>query len=130
MKYIKIKETCLYVHDLEKAKTFYHEVLELPLINYAPGKHLFLRAGHSVLLLFNPEDSKSKTSPPAHFGGGKQHFAFEVSAENYANAKAEIISKGISLLDEVTWKSGKRSFYFNDPEGNVLEIVPDNGIWD
>jgi catechol 2,3-dioxygenase-like lactoylglutathione lyase family enzyme len=130
MRYSKIKETCLYVHDLEKAKAFYHEVLELPLISYLPGKHLFLRAGSSVLLLFNPDDSKLKTSPPAHFGGGKQHFAFEVSKENYPAAKAEILSKGIALVDEITWKSGERSFYFNDPEGNVLEIVPDAGIWD
>jgi catechol 2,3-dioxygenase-like lactoylglutathione lyase family enzyme len=130
MNYLRIKETCLYVHDLEKAWSFYHEVLGLPLISYLPGKHLFLRAGSSVLLLFNPEDSKLKTSPPAHFGGGKQHFAFEVSEENYAHAKAEIVSKGISLLEEVTWKSGKKSFYFNDPEGNVLEILPDAGIWD
>ncbi|MBT1701070.1 VOC family protein [Fulvivirgaceae bacterium PWU4] len=130
MRYTKIKETCLYVHDLEKAKVFYHEVLELPLISYVPGKHLFLRAGSSVLLLFNPEDSKLKNSPPAHFGGGKQHFAFEVSKEDYAAAKAEIISKGVALIDEVTWKGGETSFYFNDPEGNVLEIVPDAGIWD
>jgi catechol 2,3-dioxygenase-like lactoylglutathione lyase family enzyme len=130
MKFTKIKETCLYVRDLEKARNFYHEILELPVINYVPGKHLFLRAGHSVLLLFNPEDSRLKTSPPAHFGGGKQHFAFEVSEENYAAARTEIVSRGISLLEEVTWKSGKKSFYFNDPEGNVLEIVPDTGIWD
>jgi len=130
MNFLKIKETCLYVKDLEKSKEFYHETLCLPIINYAEGKHLFLKAGASVLLLFNPEDSRQKKSPPAHYGGGKQHFAFEVSDNNYLDAKAEIISKGISIVEEVTWKSGKKSFYFNDPEGNVLEIVPEFGIWE
>jgi catechol 2,3-dioxygenase-like lactoylglutathione lyase family enzyme len=130
MKYLKIKETCLYIHDLEKAKSFYHELLELPVISYLPEKHLFLRVGESVLLLFNPEDSKQKTSPPGHFGGGKQHFAFEISGKAYADAKAEIKVKGIEIIDEITWGSGKKSFYFNDPEGNILEILPENGIWD
>lgn len=130
MNIIKIKETCLYVHDLEQAKNFYHNILGLPIIHYQENKHLFLRAGSSVLLLFNPEDSKLKTSPPPHYGGGHQHFAFEVNDEDYAKTKAELTKKGIEVIDEVTWQTGKKSFYFRDPEGNVLEIVPFSGIWD
>jgi len=130
MEFLKIKETCLYIHDLEKAKNFYHDQLGLPVISYLAGKHLFLRVGQSVLLLFNPEDSKQKLSPPAHFGGGKQHFAFETEAKRYADSKREILAKGIEIIDEITWESGKKSFYFNDPEGNVLEILPGEGIWD
>jgi catechol 2,3-dioxygenase-like lactoylglutathione lyase family enzyme len=126
----KIKETCLYVNNLVEAKRFYHEILELPLISYIPGKHLFLRVGESVLLLFNPEDSKLKLSPPAHFGGGEQHFAFEINDEEYETAKQEIKSKGIKIIDEVLWQSGKKSFYFKDPAGNVLEIIPASGMWD
>jgi catechol 2,3-dioxygenase-like lactoylglutathione lyase family enzyme len=129
MNFLKIKETCLYVHDLERAKFFYNETLELPLISYVPGKHIFFKAGSSVLLCFNPDDSKLKQSPPAHFGGGKQHFAFEVSDQLYEEAKRWIRNKGITITDEVTWQSGIKSFYFEDPEGNVLEIVPATGIW-
>ena len=128
MNFIKIKETCLYVHDLERIRKFYHEILELPIINYDPGKHIFFRLGSSVLLCFNPDDSKTKVTPPAHFGGGKQHVAFEV--DNYIKAKEEIRSKGIKVIDEVTWKRGVESFYFEDPEGNILEILPDKGVWD
>lgn len=125
----KIKETCLYFHDLEKAKQFYHEMLDFPVIHYEREKHIFFRSGSSVLLCFNPEDSKKKTSPPAHFGEGKQHLAFEVSVDEYFNSKKEISAKGIRITDEVVWPSGKESFYFEDPEGNILEIVPE-GIWD
>ena len=130
MDILNIKETCLYMQDLEKAKAFYHGQLGLPVIRYQEGKHLFLRAGRSVLLLFNPEDSKHKTSPPAHYGGGVQHFAFEVHEKSYEVSKREISEKGIRIIDEVTWPGGKQSFYFNDPAGNVLEILPDGGIWD
>jgi catechol 2,3-dioxygenase-like lactoylglutathione lyase family enzyme len=130
MNITKIKETCLYVHDLEQAKAFYHGLLELPVISYVEKKHLFFRAGSSVLLCFNPEDSKTKTSTPPHYGGGKQHFAFEVPAAAYGQTKKWIRDKGIRIIEEVVWKSGKESFYFEDPEKNVLEIVPDEGIWD
>jgi catechol-2,3-dioxygenase len=68
MKFLKIKETCLYVIDLEQAMKFYSGLLSLKIINYQPGKHLFFEVGKSVLLLFNPEDSKTKVSPPAHLG--------------------------------------------------------------
>jgi catechol-2,3-dioxygenase len=130
LNFIKIKETCLYVHDLNRTKQFYHETLELPIIHDEPGKHIFFRLGSSVLLCFNPEDSKTKVTPPAHFGGGKQHVAFEVSKADYASVKEEIKSRNIIITDEVIWKSGEESFYFEDPEGNVLEIIPDKGIWD
>ena len=129
MNFIKIKETCLYVHDLEKARKFYHEILELPLISYLEGKHIFFKAGSSVLLCFNPEDSRNKKSPPGHYGGGKQHFAFEVSQPDYQLAKEWIQQKRIQITDVVIWKDGIESFYFEDPEGNVLEIVPAKGIW-
>ena len=130
MEFLKIKETCLYVQDLESARKFYHDVLCLPVINYVNEKHLFLRAGSSVLLLFNPEDSREKKSPPPHYGGGKQHFAFEVASMHYEETKSEMKRKGVTIIDEITWKSGKKSFYFNDPEGNVLEVLPEGGIWD
>jgi catechol 2,3-dioxygenase-like lactoylglutathione lyase family enzyme len=128
--FLRIKETCLYIHDLEGARKFYHELLGLDVIGYLPLKHIFFRAGDSVLLCFNPDDSRSKTSPPAHYGGGKQHFAFEVPAADYEKQKEWILSLGIKITDEIRWKSGLSSFYFEDHEGNVLEIIPENGIWD
>jgi catechol 2,3-dioxygenase-like lactoylglutathione lyase family enzyme len=130
VEFLQIKETCIYVKDLENARRFYKEQLGLAEIGYLEGKHLFLRAGSSVLLLFNPDDSKNKKSPPAHFGGGKQHFAFEVKAAHYDSAKSQIREKGIKIIDEVTWPAGSKSFYFNDPEGNVLEVLPEKGVWD
>jgi catechol-2,3-dioxygenase len=125
----QIKETCIYFRDLEKAKAFYHAALELPIISHVKDKHIFFRAGNSVLLVFNPEDSRLKKSPPAHFAEGKCHFAFEVTREEYEKHKQEIASKGIIIVDKVIWETGQESFYFEDPEGNVLEIVPE-GIWD
>ena len=129
MKFKQIKETCLYFRDLEKAKHFYHELLDLPVISYSKDKHIFFRAGNSVLLCFNPDDSKLKKSPPGHYGEGKYHFALEVTKEEYEVQKMEFQNKGLSIIDKVVWETGQESFYFEDPEGNVVEIIPE-GIWD
>jgi catechol-2,3-dioxygenase len=129
MNFTKIKETCIYSTDLNSIKKFYHELLGLPIIADVEGKHIFFRAGCSVLLCFNPEDSCLKKSPPAHFSAGKYHFAFEVAPHEYERHKKEIIQKGITITDTLVWKNGQESFYFNDPSGNVVEIVPE-GIWD
>lgn len=130
LKFKQIKETCVYVRDLGSIYNFYCQTLELEEIIYLEGKHLFLRAGNSVLLFFNPDESSIKKSPPPHYGGGKQHFAFEVDDDDYERTKRLIHEKGIQITEEVTWKSGKKSFYFEDPAGNVLEVVPAQGIWD
>jgi catechol 2,3-dioxygenase-like lactoylglutathione lyase family enzyme len=129
MNFNQIKETCIYFHDLEQAKDFYHGKLGLPIIAYLESKHIFFRAGNSVLLCFNPDDSTYKKSPPAHYAVGKYHFAFEVSKEEYENHKKEISDSGIAITQQLKWQNGQESFYFEDPIGNVLEIVP-AGIWD
>jgi catechol 2,3-dioxygenase-like lactoylglutathione lyase family enzyme len=106
----QIKETCFYSSDLEAARAFYHDRLGLEVISYIKGKHIFFRAGTSVLLCFNPQDSKEKKSPPPHYSHGRYHFAFEVAAEEYEQHKAEIIAKGIPIVDTVVWESGLESF--------------------
>jgi len=129
MKFKQIKETCIYSRDLIAAREFYHDLLGLPIISEQAGKHIFFRAGSSVLLCFNPDDSRLKQSPPAHFAEGKYHFAFEVNSEEYEEHKTEIQKRGITIIEIVVWKNGQESFYFDDPIGNVVEIVPE-GIWD
>ena len=125
----QVKETCLYVKNLKKAVSFYNKILEFPIYSYLPGKHAFFKVGPSMLLCFNPDVSKNKKSPPGHFAIGKQHIAFEVDALNYELIKSKFKQKEIEIIDEMTWGNGMNSFYFEDPSGNVLEIVP-KGIWD
>jgi catechol 2,3-dioxygenase-like lactoylglutathione lyase family enzyme len=85
--------------------------------------------GKSVLLCFNPQDSKFKSSPPGHYAEGNQHLAFEVPASLYPVMLHIFERMNIPVIDKITWKSGQESFYFLDPENNILEIVPE-GVWD
>lgn len=128
MNFSQIKETCLYIQDIDVSNDFYHDILGLEVIGKAEDRHIFFRAGGSVLLCFIAENSKHKTSPPAHYATGKQHFALEVEPKEYVKTKEEVISFGIEIIDVLVWKSGQESFYFNDLDGHVLEVVP-KGVW-
>ncbi|WP_114750587.1 VOC family protein [Pleomorphovibrio marinus] len=129
MGFSQIKETCLYISDLDLAEKFYHGILKLPIIAKAEDRHIFFRAGSSVLLCFLPETTKEEGTLPPHFASGKQHIAFEVDAEEYVHKKKELTSMGISITHIQEWRKGLESFYFEDPFGHVLEVVP-HGIWE
>jgi len=129
MSFTKIKETCIYSKDLGAAKKFYEGTLGLPVISYVEAKHVFFRVGESVLLCFNPDDSRHKKSPPGHYAIGKTHFAFEVSPADYPVWEKKLDAAGVPITDRVVWTSGQESLYFEDPAGNVLEIVP-KGVWE
>ena len=124
-----IKETCLYIRSIDASIKFYHEKLGLPIIGKREGRHVFFRAGTSVLLCFIAEATRNETILPPHFASGKQHLAFEVKPEEYQSHKEMITSRNIEITHEQDWKNDLKSFYFEDPDGHVLEIVP-AGIWD
>ena len=124
----QIKETCLYVDDLAQARAFYADTLGLPVISEVPGRHLFLRVGPSVLLLFIPEVTEKEETLPPHFARGKQHIAFEVPADDYAAWKEKLTALGIAITHTQRWGTLFESLYFDDPFGHVLEIVP-AGMW-
>jgi catechol 2,3-dioxygenase-like lactoylglutathione lyase family enzyme len=125
----QIKETCIYVSDLDITEKFYHEILGFELISKVKGRHVFFRAGTSVLLCFNPEKTKNDTSLPPHYAYGPMHLAFEVDSSEYDGWKNKIRDNNIPIIQEQEWKPGIQSFYFHDPDGHVLEIVP-YGMWD
>ena len=129
MQFIQIKETSLYVFSLENSKSFYNGLLGLEIISEAPGRHIFFRAGTSILLCFLKEATLSDKTLPPHGGSGQIHIAFEVEIENYEQARKEIQLKGIKIEHEHTWPGGFKSFYFRDPDDHLLEIVQ-VGMWD
>lgn len=117
------------MQDIPRIRQFYEGLLGLEVIHEEPGHHIFFRAGTSVLLCFVPEKSKVKTSLPPHWAKGPQHIAFEVEAAEYEPWKEKLQKAGIPITHEQEWKDDRKSCYFEDPEGHVLEIVPPH-IWE
>ncbi len=123
-----IKETCLYVKDLQRTRAFYEGILDFEVIAEVQGRHVFFRVGKDVLLCFIAESTKKEEKLPWHGAQGSMHVAFEVASEDYEALKARLKERGVKILQEVQWRKG-RSFYFRDPDGHLLEIVEPQ-IWE
>ena len=127
--FTQIKETCIYIKDIDRTKQFYHGKLGLPVISMVADRHIFFKAGASVLLCFIAEATAKDQTLPPHYGTGELHFAFETTKAQYEAWKEKINAEGITMEHEATWKDGLKSFYFRDPDRHVVEIVT-KGIWD
>ena len=129
MQISRIKETCIYVTNLHRTKEFYSNRLGLAVLSFVEGRHVFFRAGESVLLCFIAEKTLEEKELPPHGARGSIHFAFEVKKEEYDATFLKIKTMNINVLQEQTWKTELRSFYFHDPDGHLVEII-EEGIWE
>lgn len=123
-----VLETVLYFTDALRTETFYRKILGMRLIGKDDdGRNLFFRAGSSVFLLFNATATQSSKSVPAHGALGPGHSCFLAPGEDYRRWKDHLERAGVPVIQETRWSRGN-SFYFRDPDGNVLEIA-DSDIW-
>ncbi len=123
-----VLETVVYVTDLERSDRFYRGILGLERIGREPGHSLFYRAGTSVFLLFEAgATSRPGGSLPPHGALGSIHTCFLVSEEDYEPWKRWLEASGVAIEHEARWRGGA-SFYFRDPDGNLLEIA-DRDMW-
>lgn len=119
-----ILEAALYVEDLASAEAFYTGVLNLPVHSRVPGRHLFLRCGNGMFLLFNPAATlQPGQQVPSHGTQGPGHVAFAVDEADLSGWRERLLEHGVEIEAEVTWPSGGRSIYFRDPAGNSVELA-------
>src|SRR5262245_15553476 len=124
-----ILETSLYVDDLSRAEQFYMEILGLSLIGKQEGRHVFLRCGQRMLLLFNPLGSRQSSDQfPPHGAFGPSHAAFGVAESSLDRWSAYLTQCGVPIERVIDWPQGGRSLYFRDPAGNSLELATPK-IW-
>lgn len=123
-----VLETVLYFTDAARTEEFYAGVLGMKLLaKDSEGRNLFFRAGESVFLLFDSAATERGGSLPPHGARGEMHTCFVVPEESYEPWKDHLRAQGVEILQEVTWPRGL-SFYFRDPDGNLLEIA-NADIW-
>jgi catechol 2,3-dioxygenase-like lactoylglutathione lyase family enzyme len=129
-----ILESALYVDDLGAAERFYTDVIGLTLISKVEGRHVFLRCGEGVLLLFNPERTVESPPPgarlpvPPHGTRGQGHLCFRSSEDEIDAWKVRLTQASVAIESEFTWPQGGRSIYIRDPAGNSIEFA-NPAIW-
>jgi catechol-2,3-dioxygenase len=75
------------------------------------------------------EKTKAEKELPPHGASGSIHFAFEVPRTDYDATLQHVLDEDIAILHRHIWKDKLRSFYFHDPDGNLLEII-EEGLWE
>jgi catechol 2,3-dioxygenase-like lactoylglutathione lyase family enzyme len=123
-----ILETVVYCtsENEEETRRFYRDVLGLQPVREDSVAH---RIGSGVLLLFNADESSVQDSPPAHGArDARVHTCLLAVPDEYDRWKEKLRNEGVEIVQEIDWRQGPRSFYFEDPAGNVLEIA-EGDMW-
>ena len=124
---IRLKElghVLLRVLDLERSKKFYGEVLGFQILEEDPahgGTFMALPGQSHAIDLFQAKDLEAaERQTPGVRGLG--HIAFRVESEDaLREAYATLQEHGVEITRTIDHVSQK-SVYFNDPDGNMLEI--------
>lgn len=117
---MRIQSIRLLTKDTEKLKSFYADLLGLPILNNS-ATEFTVSAGESCLTFEQAEDAGDS---PFY------HFAFDIPANQIDESIQWLGSKQISLNllpthayqnYSSTWDA--TSIYFDDPSGNVVEFI-------
>ena len=111
-------------------KNFYINTLGLEFVSEEKDRHVFLKAGQSMLLIFNPNKTLAATDVGNGSGNATQlpvhgafappsiiHFALEIEKQNYDSAKHMLNEKNIKIEKEVTWDKGTKFHVPSRPSG-------------
>lgn len=125
----EILETCLYVDDLKRAEAFYVRDLGLEFFSRQEDRHVFLKCGNRMLLIFDPTaSSETEGEIPPHGACGPGHVCFAVPEAQLDDWQNHLQERDIDIEQIFDWPGGGRSIYFRDPAGNSLELATPR-IW-
>ncbi|HWE60255.1 MAG TPA: VOC family protein [Chloroflexota bacterium] len=121
-----VAEIVLAVHDLERAVSFYRDVLGLRPIPAPPEvKPVFLAAGadtapipQMLVLVPLPPDAPAFTPPRT-----LHHLALELAPEDFDAEARRLTDLGYVLRTGRHPVLPSRTMYVDDPEGNEVELI-------
>ncbi|WP_102109586.1 VOC family protein [Oceaniglobus roseus] len=122
-----VLEAAVYAADLDAAEAFYGGTLGLERIQRVDGRHVFFRTGHSVVLVFDPDETDQpprnpKIPVPPHGARGPGHLCLNVAEAAMDAWRARLEAEGVEIEQDFLWPNGVRSIYVRDPAGNSVEF--------
>ncbi|MCH8292891.1 VOC family protein [Candidatus Poribacteria bacterium] len=122
-------EIAIVVSDLDKAKVFYCDLLEIPLVDYQPDRNLTLKLGRNQymgLWLPGTWHSNYMTADDIQkYAGacdGRFHFVFEVDPPDVDRLCRKLANAGVKVYGPVLHADGASHAYFNDPFRHAVEL--------
>jgi len=123
MKIHELGHVVLYVHDLQRSRHFYRDVLgfrELHAVDHAVAAFSSGRTHHELLLIQVGADA---TPIPAGRRVGLYHIGFKVGTtdDELRDALATIQKAGVKVVGSSD-HTVTHSLYIEDPDGNPIEL--------
>lgn len=123
-----VLEAALYAPDLDSAEAFYGGVLGLERIQRSGNRHVFFRAGQTIVLIFNPAETvlpppNPNVPVPPHGAKGPGHLCLTARAADFDLWTARFEATGVEIEADFRWSNGARSIYVRDPAGNSVEFA-------
>ena len=122
----KLYRIILPVHDIEAASKYYSTLLGQEGARVSPGRH-YMDCDGVILAIYDPKADGDKTAARPNF----EHIYFAVNnlEDIYTRAKevgglSSAVGDGGLPMGEIAVRPwGERSFYLQDPSGNLLCFV-------
>ncbi|MCA0206616.1 MAG: VOC family protein [Proteobacteria bacterium] len=124
-----VLEAAIYVDDLDAAEAFYGGLLGLPVVLRQAGRHVFFRAGSTIVLAFRAEATREAPAAdnalpvPPHGAEGPGHLCFAASGPDLDRWAEVLAVAGVAIEADFRWPNGARSVYVRDPAGNSVEFA-------
>ncbi len=118
-----IHHVALNVKDLDRAEKFYTEVMGFTVTHkFSTGlRHSMVFTGNSHLALFEAPELETDQAIDKLSEDGYQHLAFGTSPEEFESVVARL-KEQVAEVEGPVKRGPGQSVYFNDPDGNHLEI--------
>jgi glyoxylase I family protein len=112
----------LVVTDLERARTFYRDVLgleeiERPAFDFAGA---WFRVGYGQLHLIVHPAARTARSAGAGIDSRDRHFALRV--RSYDDTVAHLRALGVPCVEKPVNRTGQPQVFVCDPDGNIIEL--------
>jgi catechol 2,3-dioxygenase-like lactoylglutathione lyase family enzyme len=128
LQFTKLKESHITVKNLRKAISFYQDLLGMRTQSYVKGKHAVFLAGSTMLVCHLVVAAEEGSELSWHLQYPNQHIVLESKEGEYETNREALVDSGLELVDEGVRESGRRMFFVNDPDGNLIEIT-ENNVW-
>ena len=124
---MKLDGIGLFVKDMATMIRFYRDVLGFEIKESEDAVNVYLIKDGTLFMLYERKNFENMTSRKYEYiNGFNGHFEIALYVDTFEEVDksfAEVVSKGATpVLEPETEKSGQRTCYIADPEGNLIEI--------